>query len=247
MRRSHENGFTLLELMAVMAFITIISASIFLLLNTAVQRYQAESQTLDSFQTARLAIDQMTRDIHGAGFPPANIGWKFLASQPTALPFAWDPGYVASTSCAVGVNCTTPSTTDLIIEGNISPTTGSGVQWIRYTLSGTTLMRGVVSKTIGTDPASATSASGVMFSYVDNVINSAQGVPVFTYECSNNSTPPNPMPCTDASVAPPYNTAPYIRQVGITLIVQSAQPDPKTGQFQTVSLHSQTVVLNPNQ
>lgn len=247
MRKSQENGFTLLELMAVVAFVTIITGSILLLLNTSVQRYQAGSAVLDSFQTARLAIDEMTRDIHGAGFPPANIGWNFPSSQPTALPFAWDPGYVASTSCSVGVTCTTPSGTDLIIEGNISPTTGSGVQWIRFTLSGTTLMRGVVSKSAGTDPVTATAAAGVMFDYVDNVVNSSQGVPVFTYFCDNNSSPSVPTPCTSGSVSTPYNTAPYIRQVGITLIVRSAQPDPKTGQFQTVSLHSQAVVLNPNQ
>lgn len=246
MGRSQEKGFTLIELMAAVGFVLVITAPIFLMMNTSAQRYQAESQILDSFQTARLAIDQMTRDIHGAGFPPANIGWSFPASEPMALPFAWDPGYVTSTSCTVGVTCTTPSGTDLIIEGNISPTTGAGVQWIRYTLSGTTLMRGVVPKVAGTDPVTATSAPGVMFSYVDNVVNNAQ-TPVFTYECSNNSTPPSPALCTSGSVAAPYNTAPYIRQIGITLVIRSAQADPQTGQFHAVSLHSQAVVLNPNQ
>jgi Tfp pilus assembly protein PilW len=245
MRKTRESGFTLLELMAAMAFSMLIAGSVFLVLNTSVQRYQMESQVLDSFQTARLAIDQMTRDIHGAGFPPANSGWSFPSSQPTALPFAWDPGYVTSTSCTVGNTCTIPTQSDLIIEGNISPTTGSGVQWIRYTLSGTTLMRGVVSKIAGTDPDAATTATGVMLPYVDNVINNAQSVSVFTYECNDNSTPPIPTPCTNVAVPAPNNTAPYIRQVGITLIVQSAQPDLKTGQFRTVSLHSEALVLNP--
>jgi type II secretory pathway component PulJ len=244
MHKTRQSGSTLMELMAVVAFITLVSGSIFLMLNTATQRYQTESAVLDSFQTARLAIDQMTRDIHGAGFPPANAVWKPLAgTSPTAFAFAWDPGYVPSTTCTVGGTCTTPSATDLIIEGNISPSTGAGVQWIRYTLTGTTLSRGVATKAPATDPVAATPAA-VMFPVVENVVNDAV-TPLFTYECSNGATPPTPVACIGAPA--PNNTAAYIRQIGITLVVRSAQPDPQTGQFRTVSLHSQALVVNPAQ
>jgi type II secretory pathway component PulJ len=230
--------------MAVVAFVTLISGSIFLMLNTAAQSYQTESEVVDSFQGARLAIDQMTRDIHGAGFPPANVGWKFAPGTTlTSVAFAWDPGYVASATCTVGGSCMTPSATDLIIEGNISPSTGAAVQWIRYTLTGTTLSRGVVTKTAATDPVAATPAA-VMFPVVENVINDA-ATPVFTYECSNGATPPTPVVCSAAPA--PNNTAAYIRQIGITLVVRSAQRDPQTGQFRTVSLHSQALVVNPTQ
>lgn len=245
MHTRQRRGFSLLELMAVMAFIALITGAVLLLLDISVQRFRVESQLLDSFQSGRLAIDQMTRDVHGAGYPPANAGWKFPASQPTAIPFAWDPGYVAGTPCTISVTCTMPTQSDLIVEVNINPSTGTGVQWIRYTLSGTTLMRGVVSKTAGTDPVAATSVSGVMFPLVSNVINTAQNVPLFTYVCQDNSTPPLPKPCTDVTVSAPNNTPPYIRQVEITLIVQSAAPDPKTGKFRTASLNSEAQVLNP--
>lgn len=240
MRKTQESGFTLVELLAAMAFTLMVTSAIFLILNTAVQRQQAQSQVLDSFQEARLAIDQMTRDIHGAGFPPANSSWG-LPSASTAHAFAWAPGYAAGTTCTVGGTCTSPSTTDLIVEGNISPTTGTGIQWIRYQLNGTTLMRGIATKIAGVDPTTATSAAGVLFPYVDNVINNA-GTPVFTYECANGTTP---VVCTGAPA--PNNTAAYIRQVGITLVVQSAQRDPKTGQFATVSLHADALVANPTQ
>jgi type II secretory pathway component PulJ len=240
MRKTQESGFTLLEMLAVMAFTVIIAGSIFLTLNTAVQRQQTEAQVLDSFQAARLAIDQMTRDIHGAGFPPANVGWN-LPSTSTAFAFAWNPGYVGGATCTVGGTCTSPSATDLIVEGNISPTTGAGIQWIRYQLNGTTLSRGIATKMVGTNPATATSAAGVMFPYVENVVNNA-GTPVFTYECASGTTP---VACTGATA--PYNTAAYIRQVGITLVVQSAQRDIKTGQFQTISLHANALVPNPVQ
>lgn len=240
MRKTRESGFTLIEMLAVMAFTVLIGGSIFLMLNTAVQRQQTESQVLDSFQAARLAIDQMTRDIHAAGFPPANSSWG-LPSASTAYAFAWAPGYAGGATCTVGGTCTVPSATDLIIEGNISPTTGAGIQWIRYQLNGTTLMRGIATKTAGVDPTTATSAGGVLFPYVDNVINNA-GTPVFTYECANGTTP---VVCTGAPA--PNNTAAYIRQVGITLVVQSAQRDSQTGQFRTVSLHADALVANPAQ
>jgi type II secretory pathway pseudopilin PulG len=265
MKNKSQSGFSLLEMLAVAAFITVITGSVFMLLNTGVQRYQMESEVVDSFQTARLGIDQMSRDIHEAGFPPANTGWKILAGQPTALPFAWDPAYPA-TPCTVGVNCATPNQFDLIIEGEISPSTGAGVQWIRYTLQGTTLMRGVVPKVAGADPVAATSAAGVMLPYVDNVINNDSAaqmaflrgfypgmfpgniaVPVFTYECNSSATPPAPLPCTNANVVAPNNTAPYISQVGITLIVESQELDPMTHQPRVVSLHTDAVVMNPSQ
>ncbi len=267
MKNKSQRGFSLLEMLAVAAFIVVVTGSVFMLLNEGVQRYQMESEVLDSFQTARLGVDQMSRDIHEAGFPPANTGWNIPAAQgPTALPFAWDPGYIANAPCTVGVTCATPNQFDLIIEGNISPSTGAGTQWIRYTLQGNTLLRGVTPKVAGTDPVLATSVAGVMLPYVDNVVNNdsaaqravLQGfypgmfpgntpVPVFTYECNNSATPPAPLPCTNVNVVAPNNTAPYIRQVGIMLIVQSQQVDPKTGQPRVVSLHTDAVVMNPSQ
>ena len=164
-----------------------------------------------------------------------------------ASAFAWDPGYVAGTPCTVGATCTNPTASDLIIEVNSNPAAGTGVQWVRYTLNGTTLMRGVVTKTAATDAVTATAAAGVMFPFVSNVINTAQAVPVFTFVCQDNSTPPVPKLCTDGTLTAPNNTAAYIRQVEITLIVQSAQPDPKTGTFPTASLNSDARVLNPIQ
>ena len=246
MDKKRNGGFTLLELLAVMAFIALLTGSVLLLLNGSVQRFRVQSQLLDSFQMARLGIDQMTRDIHGAGYPPANTGWSFPAGQPLATPFSWDPGYVAGTPCTVGATCTMPIASDLIIEVS-NPGAGVGVQWIRYTLNGTTLMRGVVTKTAVTDAVAATAAAGVMFPFVSNVINTAQGVPVFTFVCQDTSTPPVPKLCTDGTLTAPNNTAAYIRQVEITLIVQSAQPDPKTGTFPTASLNSDARVLNPIQ
>jgi Tfp pilus assembly protein PilW len=237
-------------MVAVLIF-TIIMGAVFQLLNVSQQRNQIESQILDSFQASRLALDMMTRDIHSAGYPPANAVWASVAAahpQWVALPFGWSPNYPA-TPCTVGTTCTTPSGFDLILEGNISPSTGTGVQWIRYQLQGTTLMRGVVPKTAGTDPATATSAAGVMVPYVDKVMNNTTvaqmnyiktsypalfpgntPVPVFTYlyDTGQPQTPPN------------------IREVNIVLLVLVADPDPQTNQPRLVTLTGRALRLNPN-
>lgn len=75
-----QQGFSLMELMIVVALFTLIAGTMFTLLGTAQQRYRMESEVLDSFQTARLAVDEMTRDVHGAGYPAVNAVWPAVAA-----------------------------------------------------------------------------------------------------------------------------------------------------------------------
>jgi prepilin-type N-terminal cleavage/methylation domain-containing protein len=250
--RVNQRGFSLLEMMVSVLILTVITGAVFQLLNVSQQRNRAESQVLDAFQSSRLALDTMTRDIRSSGYPPANAVWASVAAanpQWVALPFGWSPNYPA-TPCTVGTTCNSPTGFDLILEGNISPSTGAGVQWIRYQLQGATLMRGVVTKTAATDPATATSAAGVMLPYVDNVMNNTTlaqmsylktsypalfpgntPVPVFTYvyESGQPQTPPN------------------IREVNIVLLVLVANPDPVTNQPRLVTLTGRALRLNPSQ
>jgi len=189
MTKRNQKGFSLLELLVVVAVFTVLTGAVFELLTVAQQRYRAESEFLDSFQSARLGIDQMTRDVHAAGFPPAN---SFQVPPPAnsvaSTPFAWSPNYqglppvnpgcTAPAPGAVGT-CGNPNGFDLIIE--TTPQPGAGVQWIRYALGGpglpataqvpTTLYRGVTAKVAGQDPLVATNA--VLVPYVENVMNNA--------------------------------------------------------------------------
>jgi hypothetical protein len=122
-----------------------------------------------------------------------------------------------------------PGNNDLVVEAD----TGNGVQWIRYRYSpqNGTLMRGVTRKAKDGDPATATNDD--LAPYLDNVIN-PPSVPVFSYRFDNTTPPPPSQP-------------PYIREVDITLIVQSAQRDPQTRQFRTITLTGQATRFNPNQ
>jgi hypothetical protein len=118
-----------------------------------------------------------------------------------------------------------PGNNDLIVEAD----TGSGVQWIRYSLQNGTLMRAGKRKAPAQDPVSYT--DGDLVAYLDNVVNPTS-VPIFSYGFD-----------ASASLRQPSN----IREVNITLIVQSAQPDPQTQQFRTIRLTGQAIRFNPNQ
>ena len=227
-RRTADKGYSLIELMIATALFMVITGAIFSLLYAAQSRYRAESGALSAFQQANIAMDQIVRDVHSSGYPSANVftsGQAASYPEKLALPFAWSPGYTNS-PCTVGGSCTVPSGSDLILE--VDPRNGTGVQWIRYSLSGTTLLRGVAPKTAATDPVSATDSQG-MVTYLENITNGS--VPIFTYTL-------------DAGAAQvPSN----IQGVNICLMVQSAQADSQTGQRRVFTVTGQAMRFNPNQ
>jgi type II secretory pathway pseudopilin PulG len=232
--RKRAHGYSLVELLVATVLFTIIAGTIFSLLLSAQLRYRGDSSVTTAFQQANVAIDQITRDVHSAGYPPPSsfAGPPAPAPDPglIALPFSWSPGYtnVPPTPCTVNVSCgAVPGDYDLILEADTGG--GNGVQWIRYSLQGTTLMRGVTRKVAFQDPIAST--DGVLLPYLENVQNGPgnKSLPIFTY------TP-----------APPVQPS-NIREVNIMLIVQSAQPDPQSGQFRTITLTGQAVRFNPDE
>lgn len=268
-------GFTLIELLVALGIFLLITGAAFTLLGTSQKRYQTESQVLTSFQEARLGLDQIVRDVNDAGYPPPT----FVSTDPTKFtssPFAWSPSYPA-TPCKIGTagggTCTTatagdtsPGDFDLIIETDPNPQTSDKVQWIRYQLQGTTLMRGVVDKVSGGDPDASTSGNFVPF--VQNVVNNAPNsqiglfqlsasnpamfpggipVPIFTYTCDTPTVPQYPLPLCSSVAAGVDNSPANIRDVAITLIVAAPLPDATTGRPRLVQLSGRGRRINPNQ
>jgi type II secretory pathway pseudopilin PulG len=224
-----ENGYSLVELLVATILFTIIAGSVFSLLLSAQLRYRGESNVTTAFQQANVAIDQITRDVHSAGYPPPSsfAGPPALPPDPglVALPFSWSPGYtnVPPTPCSVGVTCGAfPGEYDLILEADTGD--GNGVQWIRYSLQGTTLMRGVAKKVGFKDPVAWT--DGSLLPYLENVQNGNKSLAIFSY------SPPPPLQPSD------------IREVNVLLIVQSAQPDPQTHELRTITLTGQAARFN---
>jgi len=235
-----ERGFTIMELMIATAIFLVICGAMFGLLQLSQQKYSSETQLSGAFQETRLAIDQIVRDFNVSGYPSQSIYSKLPSdsTQYAASPVAWSPNYPA-TPCSigspVGTACTTPGDFDLILETDL----GNGVSWIRYQLNGTTLYRAVVPKTAGDDPATKTSDPAVMVPFLTNVMNSPPAQPIFKFTCD---TPAGPQPC---SAAGNYGVTNNIRDVDITLIVQTRRPDLQTGQMKLVELNGRGHRVNP--
>jgi len=226
---SRTRGYSLPELLVGTLLFTIITGAVFSLLLSAQLQYQGESGVSEVFQQANVAIDQIVRDVHSAGYPPPSSFNAVVAqNRPdnVALPFAWSPNY-PGTVCTVGATCLVPGDFDLVLEADI----GNGVQWIRYSLQGTTLMRGVTRKTFA-DPVGST--EGLLVPYLENVQNVSKGVAVFSYGYDNITPVPLPIPNN-------------IRTVNVKLMVQSARKDPQTHDFRTITVTGQAVRFNPNQ
>ena len=221
----------------------------------------------------------MVRDINDAGFPPPT----YVNGDPTKVtntPFAWSPGY-PGTPCQIGTagggTCTTatdfaPGDFDIIIETEPNPLDAAcypncQVQWIRYQLQGTTLMRGVAIKVSGGNPDFAFTGPNAVVPFVQNVVNNSPNlqiglfqlsasnptvfpggnpVPIFQYTCDTPSAPQNqPQPCPP--LAGTDNSPLNIRDVMITLIVAAPLPDATTGQPRLVQLEGRGRRINPNQ
>ena len=71
--RPVQSGFSLIELMLVIAILSIVIAAVFSQLSTAQQRLSTEETRLDDFQQARDFVDQFFRDINQIGTPNAQI------------------------------------------------------------------------------------------------------------------------------------------------------------------------------
>jgi prepilin-type N-terminal cleavage/methylation domain-containing protein len=266
-------GFTLIELMVAMGIFLVISAVAFSLLGISQQRYQSETQVTSAFQDARLALDEIVRDVNSAGFPPTN---QFSAlpldvSLYASTPFAWSFGYPGS-PCQIGTagggTCSTaiagdsaPGDFDLIVETNITPqVANSKVQWIRYQLQGTTVYRGVAQKVTGYDPDFATDQPGKMLPYVQNVMNNASAGQIAQIQAAYPGMFPGgaPVPifsyiCDTATVPQPCplaagsNFPAYIRDVTITLIVMAPSTDAQAGgRPLLVQLNGRARRINPN-
>jgi prepilin-type N-terminal cleavage/methylation domain-containing protein len=262
--RTVQSGFTLIELMVSVAIFLLICGAIFELMGTTQNRFKTESQVLNAFEEARLGLDQIVRDVNDSGYPPQN---HFSATVPVtafaASPIAWSPQYLPapSTPCQIGTagggTCVSPGDFDLIVEGDVD---GTGVQWIRYQLQGTTLFRGATPK-VANDPLGATSpASGVMLPYVLNVMNNAPPAQIAQFQAAYPAMFPggNPQPLfqfsCDTATGPVLcqnaagnNSPANVRDVDITLIVMTPNTDAQTNQIHLVELNGRGHRVNPNQ
>ncbi len=262
--KTEQRGFTLIELLTALGIFLLVCGAAFTLLGTSQQRYQTDAQVLNSFQEARLGLDQIVRDVNDSGYPPPSFNDGNHIDF-TDSPFAWSTGYPTNanptgTPCTIGVTCVTPGDFDLIIETKINPQ-DPVVSWVRYQLQGTTLVRGTAPKTWNVDPDPYTTNNGQFAPFVQNVVNNAptaemiaaypgmfpggNPVPIFSYTCDIQAAPQTAPP---ACTAPGADNSPRnIRDVVVTLIVAAPLPDATSGQPRLVQLSGRGRRVNPNQ
>jgi len=71
--RRKQHGFSLLEMLLVVAIMGIISGGILSQMNSAQQRGYSEQVKLDNFQEARDFVDQFFRDINQIAYPNSRL------------------------------------------------------------------------------------------------------------------------------------------------------------------------------
>ena len=243
-----SRGFSLIEMAVTTAIFTLVAGMVFLLLISSQQRYRTEKETLGSFQEANVAMDQLARDIHTTGYPPTNsFNTTVAVANPAkiAMPFPWSPAYPA-TPCTVDVTCLSPTGYDLILEEDLG--NGNGVQWIRYSLQGTTLMRAVTSKVVGADPMTTTTP--LLAAYLENVMNNCSAAQMATIKQAYPSMFPGNAAVPVFAFTIPAGQAQQpasISDVNVTLIVQAPMTDLQTKHVRVAVLTGQASVFNPNQ
>jgi prepilin-type N-terminal cleavage/methylation domain-containing protein len=262
LRSQTQTGFTLLELLVAMSIFLVICAAMFELLDLSQKKYSSETQMTGTYQDARLAMDQIVRDVNVSGFPFSGM-YSVLppATQYAKGPVAWSPNYPA-TDCAIGATCVTPGDYDLIVETSLPG--DNFVSWIWYHLDPVTLIfyREVVPKSAG-DPVSAVTSAGTQTALLRNVVNvpgalmpqitatytsmfpGGLPVPIFQYTCNVPPTPANPAGLQACSLAGANNAPLNIRDVDVTLIVMTPQRDLQTQSLKLVELFGRGHRANP--
>jgi type II secretory pathway pseudopilin PulG len=219
-------GMSMIEVMIVLLITTVITGAIFSQIVHVQRRAASEQVKLDLFQEARDFVDQMSRDLHQAGYPsPRNLA----AGQVTG-----------PNAAAAAVGLVKVDVNELRFEGDVD---GDGVvETLRYELITTgancpCLRRSQIPK-ITADPLTG-QLTPEWYTEVQNVQNGTTANPIF-FAYTGGGTPVTTLPVDFASDP---DTLATIDTIKIVVTTQAKNPDPQTGAKPSTTLVS-TVRLN---
>lgn len=242
-------GFSLMEMMIVIVIMFIVFAVVFRSADMFQQRGFAETEKVDSVQSARDFIDAVTRDIHDAGYPPATI----------APQGALTPTCVGNANLACGIVYYSPLRVQY--EGDLDGT-GTVYQVTLQLVPGAnnncpcTLQRGVVTKAAalgGAIPTYYTEVNGVLNSgnwagtatyaiSMPGVGNYATYGPADVFDGYYNDATQVTTSCTSAAAC--VGSATPIRELRVTANVAPNFADPKLQIFPVFSVTSKARLSN---
>jgi prepilin-type N-terminal cleavage/methylation domain-containing protein len=216
---NRQKGFSLIEMMVVVLILGIVSAGLFVQIDTAQQRALSEQVKLDNFQEARDFVDQFFRDVNQIGYPNSRMVDTTSASWSPALASP----LINDNRLAVGLVKIDAS--EIRFEGDMN---GDGVvQSVVYMINGSGSCLLCLQRSQG-DKASADPLTGQTTNWGTET-NDVIGNPIFSY-FKADGTQVTALP-VDISTAAGAQTIASIKTIQISLLIRNNSAlDPKTRQ-----------------
>lgn len=236
MKTKSQAGFSLIEMIMVIAILTIVLGVILRQITVVQQRSRTEDVKLDMTQQARESLDEMIHDLHMAGYPNAKMFWSSALSSP----FNNQPGVAAGCNPSTGgctgatsglVKIVSGSSPQFWLEGDMDGDGQVDVVRYKYDSSNTysnacpCILRGWASPKVAGDPVSSSVTWNVLVEHVNSMTLTA-------YNSSGNTVGIS----SGLDIDSTPGTIESIRTIAITLSVQGSAPDMQTKQFPAVVL-----------
>jgi prepilin-type N-terminal cleavage/methylation domain-containing protein len=243
MLNRRQRGFSMIELMLVIAILSIIVGGLFSQMEQAQQRAYTERIRVDNMQEARDFVDQFFRDINQIGYPNVRMmdvtsaSWSPVLTTPPS--YAWNNAYANDNRLAIGL--VKIDNTAIQFEAD---TNGDGnVQSVQYKINGNgncalCLQRSQVDKVAGNPLTGQTPNWGTE-------VNDALNPIVFTYFKTDGTQISSASLPLDISTLAGAQTIASIKTIKISLTISNPLiVDQKTHQTIQTSFEGEVSLNN---
>jgi type II secretory pathway component PulJ len=148
--RSSEAGFTLSEFLVGIAVVALIMGGLLWLLTGGQRSYLQGSNQVEAQQSARIALEQMIREIRGSGYNPGNAAFTAITGQSTT-------GFILQNDW----------NGNGVIEPTITVTVGGATRGERVTYSVTSNRLDRQESAVDASPVTVARIEQVTFQYLD--------------------------------------------------------------------------------